>query len=121
MDYVVAFAHFIQHIFKENVARAGSKILLFFPMFSYLMVTIDDDIDKFIAAVHGTNFGPALAQSISIPVGLIIHLKTLRFELDDRNKWDELLDAEMLPYIDIAQLIVMRSIRNQDAKNTEIL
>ena len=46
-------------------------------------------------------------------MGVIIRLKALRFELDYISKRDALLDASMLAYIDISQLIVMRSTRNQ--------
>ena len=85
------------------------------------MGTTDDDIDKFITAVHGAKYVRALAQSVYIPVGVIIHLKSLCFELDDRNKCDALPDISMLTSIYIAQLIVMSFTRNQDDKNTERL
>ena len=83
------------------------------------MGTTDDKIDKFITTVHGKNYGRALAQMISVPVGGIMHLKVLHFELDERNKCDALPDAEILEAIYIAQLIVMRSSRNQEACYTE--
>ena len=85
------------------------------------MRTTDDDIDKFIAAVHGANSGRAFFQRISIPVGVIMHLKALRFELDGRNKCDVLPDAEIFAYIDIADLIVLRITHNQDSCDAEIL
>ena len=86
-----------------------------------LVVTTDDDIDKFIATVHGENSGRALAQMISIPVGVIMHLKALCFELKNRNKCDVLPDATMIAAIDISQLIVSRSICEQYARDTERL
>ena len=91
------------------------------PTFISLAGIIDDDIDKFTTAVHGTNSGRTIAQSIYIPVVVIMHLKALRFELDDRNKFNSLPDAAMLAAICIAQLIFMRSTRNQYARDTEIL
>ena len=92
---------------------------MFLPTFSSLAGTTDDKIDKFITTVRGKNYGRALAQMISVPVGGIMHLKVLHFELDERNRCDDLLDAEILEAIYIAQLIVMRSSRNQEACYTE--
>ena len=43
------------------------------------MGTSDYEIDKWITDVHGANYVRALAQIISIPVGVIMHLKELRF------------------------------------------
>ena len=59
----------------------------------------DDDIYKFITAAHGAKSGRALAKRIFIPLGVIMHLKALRFELDDTNKFSALLDAAMIAYI----------------------
>ena len=83
-------------------------------MFSSIMGTTYDNINKFVTSVHGANSGRALAQSISIPVGVIMHLNVLRFELDDRNKCDAVPGAVMLADIDISQLFFMRSTCNQD-------
>ena len=85
MDDAVAFAHFIWHILNVSVACASNKIISFLPTFTSLVVTTDDDINKFIATVHGENSGRALSQRIYIPVGVIMHLKALHFELDDRK------------------------------------
>ena len=50
-----------------------------------------------------------------------MHIKAQFFELYDRNKCNSLLDASILTDIYIAQLIVSRSTRNQNAHKTEIL
>ena len=86
MEGAVDFAHYIQYVCNVTVPRASNKVLLFLPTFSSLMGTTDDNIDKFITPVHCDNSGRVLYQRISIPVGVIIHLKAQRFELDDRNK-----------------------------------
>ena len=82
-----------------------------FPTFSFIVGTTDYGIDKFITAVHGENYGRSLSQRISIPVGVIMHLNALRFELDDRNNYDALPDTAMIVAIDIEQLIFMRSLK----------
>ena len=76
------------------------------------MVTIDDDVDTFVTTDHGEKYGWALAQRISIPVGVLMHLKVLHFKLDDRNKCDSLPDAAMLAAIDKAQIFFIRSTSN---------
>ena len=68
-------------------------------MFSSLVKTTDDKIDKFITAVHGTKFRRALDQRISITVDVIKNLEALCFELYDRNKCDALPNAAMLAAI----------------------
>ena len=68
------------------------------------MVTMDDEIDKFVTAIYGANYGRALAQRISIPVGVVMHLKELCFKFDYRNKCNVLPDSSMLSDIDISQL-----------------
>ena len=85
------------------------------------MGTTHDDIDKFITAVHGANSVRALDQKIFIPVGIIMHVKVLCFELYDRNKWNSLPDAATLADIDKAQLILTKDTRNQYARDTERL
>ena len=86
MDYVVAFVHFIQHILNVNIDCANNKIISFFTTFSSLMGTTDDDIDKFVTTVHGVKSGRDIPHRIFIPVDVIMHLKNLHSELDDRNK-----------------------------------
>ena len=58
-------------------------------------------------------------KRIPIPVGFIIHLKVLRFELDDRNECYSLPDAAILAAIDISQLFVMRITCNEDSRDVE--
>ena len=57
------------------------------------MGTTNDDIDEFITDIHCVNSVGALDQSISIPVGIVMHLKSLHFEFYARNKCDTLPDA----------------------------
>ena len=121
MDDPVAFAGFIQHVCGVTDERARREILSFLPTFHSLMSTTDDEIDKFVTAVHGANTGRANAQRISIPVAVIMHMKALRFELDDRNKCNALPDADILAGITVPQLIIMRNTRNQDAREAERL
>ena len=85
------------------------------------MVTTDDDIDTFITTDRDKKYGWALAQRISIPVGVLMHLKVLHFKLDDRNKCDSLPDAAMLAAIYISQLIFTGRTLNQDDHNSERL
>ena len=95
-----------------NAACDSSKILSFLPKFSYLIGTIDDEIDKFITYVHVKNSGRALAQRITITSSVNMNLKVLRFELDDRNKCNALPDAAMLADIDKAQISFIRITNN---------
>ena len=104
-----------------NVACASNEMLLFFPMLSSIMGTTDDDVDKLTTAVNGKNSVRHISQRISIPVGVIIQLKALCFELYDRNKCDDLPDTAIIAAIYTAHLIVMMSTRNQDASNTEMI
>ena len=83
------------------------------------METTYDDIDKFITTVYGTNSVRALARSISIPLGVIMHLKALCFELDDRNRCDTLSDAEMLAAINTVHTLFISITSNQDSQDTE--
>ena len=121
MGDAVTSANFIQHVYNVKVSRASNKIISFFPTFSSLVGTTYYDIDAFITAVNGAKSGRALAQIISIPVGVIMHLNALHFELDDRNNCDALPGAEILAVVDIAQIIVMRSTPNQDTRDNERL
>ena len=91
MDDAVAFAYFTQPVCNVNVARNSNKKILFFRTFSSLMGPTNDDIDKLITAFHGETYGITLAQRISIPVVIIMHIKALCFELYDRNNLYALL------------------------------
>ena len=66
-----------------------------------------DDSDKFVTAVHVANSEKALSHWISFPVGVIMHMKVLRFELYDKNKCDALPDEVMLVAIDITQNFII--------------
>ena len=107
MGDAVTSANFIQHVYNVKVSRASNKIISFFPTFSSLVGTTYYDIDAFITAVNGAKSGRALAQIISIPVGVIMHMKVLRFELYDKNKCDALPDEVMLVAIDITQNFII--------------
>ena len=59
----------------------------------------DYDIDKFITSIHGLYSGRKIVQRISVAVVVIMHLKVIYFELDDRNKCDVLSKAAIFAYI----------------------
>ena len=75
----VAFDYFVYQIFNVKVFRDSNDIISLLPTFSSIVGTTDYYIDKFVTAVDGANFGRALAQRNSIPVGVLILIKAVFF------------------------------------------
>ena len=69
-----------------NTPRVHLEVITFIPTFRALMGTRDNEIDEFVKNVHDTNSARTAQNRILISNGLIIALKAVKFELEDRRK-----------------------------------
>ena len=99
--------------------RHLTKLLTFVDTFRGLLGTSDDEIDEFVKNTYSTNSVRTTNQRILIPTGTVIKLKSLLFELRDRERCGVLPNEVMFASIDGPQLDIMRIQRSsaiEDAK-----
>ena len=83
--------------------------MIFVDIFRGLLGTSDDKIDKFVKSTHPTNSARTANWRILIPTGTIIKLKSLLFELEDRECCGVLPNVDMFTAIRGPQLDIMRT------------
>ena len=88
--------------------------------YAALLTVSDTEIDEFVKHTHAANTGRASAQKVIIPAKVIIALKSILFELKDRELCGALPDMAFLQTIDGAQLSLMRSNRNKAIEIAEL-
>ena len=118
MDDDALFTNFATNTLNITPARARNELLLVIPTFRQLMNTSESDLDTFVKDIHSANSGRAAAERITYRLIQIYNLKALRFELQDRNRCNELPDHATLADIDANQLSILRTIRSENIETT---
>ena len=100
MDDPAVFTAFVQNVLAVNILRARNEIV----GFCALLLTSDTDLDRFVLNVHSLNLSCPAVGCILIPNGVPMHLKSLHFELADRERCDALPAAPWLQALLVVQL-----------------
>eukprot|EP00957_Ditylum_brightwellii_P168478 12824413-Ditylum_brightwellii.AAC.2 len=111
MDDLQIFTNFITNTLGVMQPRVRNQIASFASTFKELLAVTDEDIDTFFKETHLAKNARAAAQRMQIETNILQGLKSVLFELRDRELCDALPDAAMLQDIDAAQLRVMRKNR----------
>ena len=111
MDDPAVFTVFITTTLGVTTVRVRDKIIGFIPTFCALLATSDADLDKFVSNVHSSNSSRGANARILIANGVTMHLKSLHFELADRERCDALPDEPWLQALTVAQLTRFRADR----------
>ena len=108
MDDQAVFRAFLVTHCDITEGRHLTELLTFVDTFRGLLGTSDDEIDEFVKNTHSTNSARTTNQRILIQTGTVIKLKSLLFELRDRERCGVLPNEVMFASIDGPQLDVMR-------------
>ena len=113
MNDPVVFADFLQNVLLEALPRNRNHIASFIPTFQVLLNTTDAEIDTFVQSTHSSNSGRANNARIILQGGTSIGLKSIRFELKDRQACGALPQQAILMAINIAQINTIRMERTR--------
>ena len=108
MDDRAVFRAFLVIHCSIAEGRHLTELLTFVDTFRGLLQTSDYEIVEFVKNTHSTNSARTTNQRILIPTGTVIKLKSLLFELKDREHCGVLPNAVMFASIDGPQLDIMR-------------
>ena len=111
MDDENLLEEFLRDTLSVQSRRVRDSITEFTPTFRDLLSTTDDDIDTFVKETHSSNSARAANQKILIPASAVTSLKSVLFELNDRDLCDALPNAATLQGINAAQLVTMKNNR----------
>lgn len=112
MNNAALFSTFLQGSLGLTVARARNEIIDFIGTFSDLLSTSEKEIDDFVKTVHASNSARPANAKIVIKASVITGLKSLLYELKDRELCGALPDHATLAAIDADQLTLLRNQRN---------
>ena len=108
MNDPAVFTNFIQHVLLEAIPRNRNIISSFIPTFQVLLNTSDSEIDTFIQNTHSSNSGRANNAKIIFQGGTSIGLKSIRFEIKDRQICNALPDFATLMALNMIQINAIR-------------
>ena len=119
MGNPATFNAFLINVAGLIVPRVQNKISGFDYAFCALLSLNEKELDTFVSTMHSSNSVRANNVWIVIPSGAVIILKSLLFELKDRNRCDALPSLVMLQNLDIVQMSVLCAQRNQTIQDEE--
>ena len=113
MNQATPFDNFLLNVLGFILPRNQVAIRSFMSNFEQLLATTEDELDSFVTNTHGSNTGRPAAQKITIPPNVLIGLKSILFELKDREIYGALPDLAVLNAIDHVQLMTLRQSRTR--------
>ena len=111
MDDKNLFEEFLRDTLRIQSRRVRDSITEFISTFRDLLSSADDDIYTFVKETHSSNSARAANQKILIPASAVTSLKSILFELNDRDMCDAFPTAAILRNINDAQLVTMKNNR----------
>ena len=112
MNSQATFTAFLTNPLGITTARVKTEVSDFVQTFNDLLSTTEEEIDTFVKNVHGSNSARAGNAKILIPTSAVLGLKSLLYELKDRELCDALPDQPTLVAIDANQLSILRQQRS---------
>ena len=113
MNDPAIFANFLESVLQVRPARVREEITSFIGTFEDLLSSSDDEIDAFVKEVHSGNSARATNAKLLIGPNVVLGLKSVLFELKDRDACDALPNETVLNALDSSQLSSMRKLRRQ--------
>ena len=112
MNTPAIFTAFLTNPLGITTARVRNEITDFISTFNDLLGTTEEEIDTFVKSVHSSNSARPGNAKILISASVVIGLKSVLYELKDRELCDALPDQAILASIDGNQLSIMRHQRS---------
>ena len=113
MNDPTIFANFLENVLQVRPARVKVEIISFIETFEDLLSSSDDEIDAFVKEVHIGNSTRASNAMLLIGSNVVLGLKSVLFELKNRDACDALPSVAVLNALDANQLSSMRKFRWQ--------
>lgn len=113
MNDANCFSNFIENVLGMTVPRHRNALLQFISTFNQLLVTTKEELDTFVTTTHGANSGRANNQKILIPPNVVIGLKSILFELNDRAMCGALPNLATLNAITMDHINRLRQARSE--------
>ena len=114
------FANFLENVLQVRPARVRVEIITFIETFEDLLSSSDDEIDTFVKKVHSGNSARASNTKILIGSSAVLGLKSILFELKDRDMCDALPNATTLRGLDVSQFSSMGKLRRRALINQSL-
>ena len=111
MDQAPIFSDFLRNILGVTVNRTLNEITSFIETFADLLSSSDSEIDTFVKEVHSSNSARNANLRILISSNVVMGLKSVLFELKDRQLCNALPDVTTLNNLDAGQVNIMRRLR----------
>ena len=112
MYNISLFKNVIQDVIQVNTNHVRLKITGFIDSFGALIATTNEEINTFLCDTHSSNSAKAAAVRILIKPKLSTSIKAVKFELNDRNLCNALIDEANLDAIDMDKINILQSNRN---------
>ena len=113
MNDPAIFANFLENVLQVRSARVRDAIITFIESFEDLLSFSDDEIDAFVKEVHSGNSARVSSAKILIGSSVVLGLKSILFELKDKDMCDTLPNATTRRGLDLNQLSSMRKLRRR--------
>ena len=120
MNDPTIFASFLENVLQVRPARVREEVMSFIETFEDLLNSFDDEIYAFVKEVHNGNSARASNAKLLISSNIVLGLKSVLFELKDRDACNALQSVEVLDSLDAAQVSSMRKFRRQAIINQSL-
>ena len=120
MNDPTIFANFLENISQVRPVRVREEVITFIETFKDLLSSSDDEIDAFVKEVHSSNSARASNARLLITLNVVLDLKSVLFELKDRDACSTLPSATILRGLDHNQLSPMRKLRKRALINQSL-
>ena len=117
MNDPTIFVNFHENVVQIRPARVREEIILFIGTFENLLSSSDDEIDAFVKEVHNDSSARASNAKLLIGSNSMLGLKSVLFELKDRDVCGALPNATVLNALDAGQVSSVRKFRRQTIMN----
>ena len=107
------FANFLKNVLQVRPARVRVEIISFIETLEDLLSSSGDEIDAFVKEVHNGNSARTSNAKLFIGSNIVLGLKSILFELKNRDACDALPSAAVLNALDASQVSSMRKFRRQ--------
>ena len=108
MDQEPIFANFLRNILDVTLNKKLNGITNFIETFDDLLSLSDNEIYTFVKELHSSKSTRSANARILISSNVVMGLKSILFELKDRQRCNAIPDATILTAIDSGQVNIMR-------------
>ena len=111
MNDPTIFANFLENILQVRHARVRDEVITFVETFEDLLSSSDDEIDAFVKEVLSVNSARVTNTRLLITSNVILGLKSVLFELKDRDMCYSIPNATILRGLESNQFSSKRKLR----------